>query len=74
LGERVKSIGGLTRLMNRLVAATGRAWWDGQGIGLLAIAATIWTNTHAVEPSAVSIAYIRCEANQNDLPPAIQVA
>jgi hypothetical protein len=49
----------ICRLHHRELHRRGneRAWWDGQGIDPLAIAATLWTRTHAVEPTAVKIGY-----------------
>ena len=49
----------ICRLHHRELHRRGneRAWWDGQGIDPLIVAATLWSKMHAVEPTAVNIAY-----------------
>jgi hypothetical protein len=44
----------ICRLHHRELHRRGneRAWWDGQGINPLAVAATLWTRTHPVAPFA----------------------
>ena len=44
----------LCRLHHRQLHRGGneRAWWQSQGIDPLAIAASLWANTHAAEPAA----------------------
>jgi hypothetical protein len=47
----------ICRLHHRELHRRGneRAWWQNQGIEPLAVAATLWARTHAVEPSAADV-------------------
>ena len=71
----------LCRLHHRQLHRGGneRAWWQSQGIDPLAIAASLWANTHASEPAttdtmgseadrAVNAWFIGNEASGDDWP------
>jgi hypothetical protein len=47
----------ICRLHHRELHRRGneRAWWQNQGIEPLAVAATLWARTHAVEPTAADV-------------------
>ena len=54
----------ICRLHHRQLHRGGneRAWWQSQGIDPLAIAASLWANTHAGEPAAAEV--MGCEADR----------
>jgi len=60
----------ICRLHHRQLHRGGneRAWWQSQGIDPLAIAASLWANTHAAEPAAADVVFNGNEASGEDWP------